>query len=88
MTGRQVQDNLKRYGLRLTNVAVAINENVKVAPPRMKKIKVAGNARNYYEVTNAGVEYVETMLNLSGLRESIQKVVPGIRAESYLSPAR
>ena len=88
MTARQIQDNLKRYGLRLTNVTVAITENAKVSPPRMRKIKVVGNTRNYYEVTNAGVEFVETMLNVSGLSKSMQKVVLENRAESDLSPTR
>ena len=76
VTGRQVQDNLRKYGLRLTNVSVAINENTKVAPPRMRKIKVPGNSRNDYEVTDAGVEYVESMLNVFDLSESIQKRQP------------
>jgi hypothetical protein len=35
LRGRQIQGKLKRYGLRVTNVSVAINENVKIAPPRM-----------------------------------------------------
>ncbi len=87
MSGRQIQDSLKRYGLRLTNVTVAINENVKLEPPRMKKKKLDGTRGNHYEVTTAGVEYVESMLDASGLSEGIQKVVPGNRAELDSSTA-
>jgi hypothetical protein len=63
ITGRQIQNNLKKLGFRLTNVTVATNENAKITPPRMKKIKSRGRKGNYYIVTSTGVRYVENKLN-------------------------
>jgi len=65
LTGRQIQTDLKRHGLRLTNVTVATHENVSVEPARMKKKKLKGSKQNHYAITEAGVEYVESMLNAS-----------------------
>jgi hypothetical protein len=74
MTGRDIQDNLKVYGLRLSNVSVAIGENTKKEPPRMMGMKLTGETENRYVITNAGVEYVEHMLYVSGLSGRIQTI--------------
>jgi hypothetical protein len=62
ITGRQIQNNLKKLGLRLTNVSVAASENAKITPPRMKKISRDGKV-NVYIVTPTGVKYVKNKLN-------------------------
>ena len=62
MTGRQLQKNLKKFGLRLTNVTVAIIQHTKIEPPRMRKTKIRGKKQNYYVVTAEGIKYVENKL--------------------------
>jgi DNA-binding PadR family transcriptional regulator len=49
--------------LGLTNVTVATYENTKIEPARMTKNKPKGSKENRYMITEAGVEYVESMLN-------------------------
>jgi hypothetical protein len=63
ITGRQIQNNLKKLGLRLTNVTVATSLNWKIAQPRMRKIRSRGNKGNYYIVTSTGIKYVENKLS-------------------------
>ena len=63
ISGRQIQNNLKKLGFRLTNVTVATFENAKTEPPRMKKTQSRGKKGNQYAVTEAGVRYVENKLN-------------------------
>jgi hypothetical protein len=63
ITGRQIQNNLKKLGFRLTNVTVATFENMRAAPPRMKKIEDRGRKESYYIVTDAGINFVENNLN-------------------------
>lgn len=63
VTARQIQNNLKKLGLRLTNVTVATSQNAKIEPPRMKKTESRGKQRNQYAVTDDGVRFVENKLN-------------------------
>ncbi len=63
MTGREIQINLKRHGLYLSNVSIAAGENEKVKPPRMKKRKIRGRRGNIYVVTTSGAMYVEDKLD-------------------------
>ncbi len=63
ITGRQIQNNLKKLGLRLTNVTVATSLNCKIDQPRMKKIRSRGRKGNYYIVTPTGITYVENKLS-------------------------
>ena len=63
LTGRQIQSCLKRYGLGLTNVTVATHQNTKIEPARITRKKLKGSKQNCYMITEAGVEYVESMLN-------------------------
>lgn len=63
ITGRQIQNNLKKLGLRLTNVTVATSLNWNIAQPRMRKIRSRGNKGNYYIVTATGIRYVENKLS-------------------------
>lgn len=63
VTGRQIQNNLKKLGFRLTNVTVATSINAKTEPPRMKKTQSRGKKGNQYAVTDAGARFVENRLN-------------------------
>lgn len=62
LSGRQVRINLQRHGLQISNMSVALNQNTKAKPPRMKKRKVRYAKSYEYMVTTAGARYVEEKL--------------------------
>jgi hypothetical protein len=61
VTGNQINRQLKKHGLGITNVSVSTNENIRTVPPRMKKIKRV-RKRNGYSITKVGAEYVRNKL--------------------------
>jgi hypothetical protein len=58
VTGNQLNKKLKKHGLGATNVTVAVKENEKLRPPRMRRVGKSGK-NNQYVITNAGIIYVE-----------------------------
>ena len=63
LTGKQIQNHLKRHGARLANITVSIGENIKATPARMSKTKIPGKMKNEYIVTQAGIRYVQNKLD-------------------------
>jgi hypothetical protein len=66
-TGYQISKELRESGMRPANISVAMQENVKLqrALSRHKNgDKGTKRARNEYEITEVGIQYVESRFNL------------------------
>lgn len=65
-TGHQIQRELKENGMELTNISVAMHENVRLLRVQCTLINGKKNtrqARNEYAITDFGIQYVESRLN-------------------------
>jgi hypothetical protein len=63
LNGSQIQKNLKKHDLSVSNISMAIIQNMQFFdPPRMMKKKRRAKQRNRYTITEAGITYVENQL--------------------------
>lgn len=66
-TGYQISKELRESGMRPSNISVAMQENVKlqrVLSRHKNGDKGTTRARNEYEITEVGIQYVESRFNL------------------------
>jgi len=66
-TGRQISKELEESGMRPANISVAMHENVKLLRAQSRPIsgkKGSKQSKNEYEITEIGIQYVESRFNL------------------------
>ena len=66
-TGRQIKKELEHNGMNVTNISVAMHENVRLMRAQSRVIrgtKGTRQSRNDYAITDFGIQYIESRFNL------------------------